>query len=639
MAKYIFLLPRKQMAEKVTEVIKATNTPNIEVKTIATEDTLNEAHEAIRNGADIIIARGIQANIIKRNTNYTVIEIAVTGQEMGILVKRVKEIIDKEKPFIAVMGIKNMYCDMTQFNTLYDVNLKTYFVDSREEIPPAVDSAFNDGADIIIGGDIANRRSEELGIPHFFVDTLGEEAIKNALNIAFKVGWAIDLERKHSAQLHALLDYSFNGIIKITKDCIVEILNSIAEDMLNTETSEIIGKHITSLISELDESILKSVLEEGKEHYASYMQINGKAYAVSIAPILVEKHTIDGAIISFSELQSIVEIEKKIQNEVYLKANEALLEFSELENRSAGLANVLTNVKLYAQTREPILIIGPAGSEKELLPQCIHRYSPYKSGPYTEINCSAYTGKNQYKYLFSGLDNHYETNKGIISLLHKGTLVLNNIESLTGESQSYLLHLLSRKAVIQTPSGQYIPVFFRLIATTGTSIEQLVDEGKFDIQLYYILNPLSVIVTPLIERKMDIEKWIEYYLNIYCKKYSRYISLTKDSKKALCDYYWKGNLTQIRGFCERIVITSSKRSLNRSYIENMLMETYPILHRSKGDERIIAFENLEEAEILSLLKKYNGNRTIVAKELGISTTTLWRRIKKLGIEKEYKYRD
>ena len=108
--------------------------PIDEIKIVSTEHVVEEARIAIAGGAEMIIARGLQASLIKKYTNVPVIEIVMTAQEMALLIIKAKQIVQKESPVIGIVGFKNMFCDMSYFDTIYNIELRTYFSADGDEL-------------------------------------------------------------------------------------------------------------------------------------------------------------------------------------------------------------------------------------------------------------------------------------------------------------------------------------------------------------------------------------------------------------------------------------------------------------------------------------------------------------------------
>ena len=168
MGKIVLLVSREEMLYQAHNILQEKKYEIQEMRVISTEAAVIEARRAIADGASIIIARGLQASLIKQYTDAPVVEIMLTAQEMALLVMRAKQIIRKPKPAIAVIGFKNMFCDMSYFDEIYGIELRTYFVKQGSELPGAVARAVEDEADLIIGGDTAVEIATRHGVASLF---------------------------------------------------------------------------------------------------------------------------------------------------------------------------------------------------------------------------------------------------------------------------------------------------------------------------------------------------------------------------------------------------------------------------------------------------------------------------------------
>ena len=126
MGKIVLMVSREEMIYQAHNILQEKRYEIQEMRVVKTENTVMEARQLIAGGATIIIARGLQASLVKQYTDVPVVEIVITAQEMGLLVTRAKQILKKQRPFIAVVGFKNMFSNMTYFETLYDIELRTY---------------------------------------------------------------------------------------------------------------------------------------------------------------------------------------------------------------------------------------------------------------------------------------------------------------------------------------------------------------------------------------------------------------------------------------------------------------------------------------------------------------------------------
>ena len=187
------LLPRDDMADLAHNVLQEKQYDVSRVSVVKTEEAVSEARTAAAAGASLIIARGLQASLIQYHTSIPVVELVVTAQEMGLLMVRAREIIHKPVPVIGVVGLPNMFSDMSYFNEIYEVELRTYFAPKNSMLEQCALDAAEDGVDLIIGGAVAARVAAEHNIPSLFPH-MTEDSLRRALNVAEQMLLAVDRE-------------------------------------------------------------------------------------------------------------------------------------------------------------------------------------------------------------------------------------------------------------------------------------------------------------------------------------------------------------------------------------------------------------------------------------------------------------
>ncbi|WP_101910346.1 sigma 54-interacting transcriptional regulator [Marasmitruncus massiliensis] len=641
MANIAYLLPSMEMEELAQKVIDKMGIRNVTIlEYVPSGHAIERGREAVRNGADIIVARGLQASQIKRSNTVPVVEMMMTGQEMGLLVEKGKKMLKKEHPVFGIVGYANMFSNMDYFDEIYGVTIKYYYVwdsyNGIESLKERAREAVNDQVDLIIGGEVAVTQAQESGIPCLFVAAT-EDSIREGLRVAQRVAYASDLEKANTAELKTLLDNSFGVLVKLDSKGKVVIINHVAESLLGWHPQEVIGRPIAELTDAFDEYALQSVLAEGKEIYSVYICINKVSMVANLSPIKAGVE-ITGAIFSCQEVKRLEEMGVTARRELYQQGYFAKANFDVLDSSSEMAQSAVAMARLYAQSDAPILICSESGNEQELFAQSIHNAGDRKNGPYVSVGCAQSLGDEQLNTLFGLIDRIQPQNsrKGIISSAHGGTIFLNGVEYLSPSCQYRLLCLLKDGVVISDGEQRPLPVDVRVIACAGNDLPVLVQNGEFSKELFYALNSLYLDIPPLRERPEDILMWVERYMKLFCDRYKRYISLTAGAKKKLQSCMWEGNLNQLSSFFERIVLTAPHRSVDENFIDHLYCQMYPIIRPVKTSAVSVIYKDPEAAVISELLEKYKGSRTDVARELGISTTTLWRKIKKYDIANKYK---
>lgn len=640
MGKIALMVSREEMLYQAHNILQEKKYEISEIRVVQTRDTIVEARQSIANGASIIIARGLQASLIKQYTDIPVVEIALTAQEMALLVVKAKQIVKKPKPVIAVVGFKNMFCDMSYFDTLYDIELRTYYSANSSGLRDAALRAVEEKADLIIGGDTVVEVATEAHIPSLFLSTT-EDSLKTAFAMAESMNYAMGVEKKNAAQMETLLDYSYSGVIKLDAEGLITAVNPLMEDILGCKEEELTGKRITDVFGDLGEDAVYQVLSEGEE-YSSFMDANRTSLFGVLAPILIENR-VDGAILTCHKMKRRQSVEVESQKKRRSKGLVALGKFQDILQKSKTMQECVHTAKLYSLSEKPVMIIGEPGSETRLIAQSIHNSSLRNDGPFMDISCCGLTAESQMELIFA--------DKGAAVQVKGGSLFIEDVDQLTMDNQYRLYQLIRYKRRSGKDASQPVHADVRVMVSTGTSLERMMSRGEFRKDLYYLLNGLVVSIPPIRSREEDLRQKITDCIKEGCERYSRYHVLTNGAWKILMDYEWKGNLLQIESFCERLILTSSRRSIDEIAVNRLLRELYPeqegfcqedSFPTEKGFREELQFpsesqtytaisESREAQKIINALKKAGGDRLKAAAELGISKTTLWRWMKKFEI--------
>lgn len=638
-------VPSDEMLEQAREILSEKENHVIILKKVSAEEAVMEAQKAISEGINIIVARGRQAVEIKRHTNVAVAEIVMTAQELGLLVIRAKGIVGKECPKIGIFGWGDMLSDTTHFNELYHVDLKRYILKDLEEWRNTIERAQGDELDIIIGGEAALAGAYQMGIPGMYLSSTGE-AVRVALKNAESLYYMSEIEQHNYAQFSTILDSAFNGIMKISAAGRVLVINRAMEQIIGINSDKAIGKLAHQLLLGLEDQVLEQILDGEADNYSTFLTLQDQSLVVSIEPIVVGTQ-IDGAIISCNRLKRLDMNDKDVMKEQYLRGYVAYGTFDDISKNMKDMRKVVELAKLYAQSSSPMLIEAISGPELEAVTQGIHNYSMRKNGPFIMINMAGLSQDQQMRTLFGGRkEDKGEMELGAIAEANRGTLVIQSIDKLTLPTQYNLARLIRTKRLMRSNRMEDMQMIdTRIIACTAKNLTELRNNFMFRSDLYFTLKSLRLKIPNLKDRREDVEYLLTVFMKKYMEQYSRYHVLTGGAKKTLLEYPWEGNSIQLEAFCERMILTVRKRTITEEYVMELLEELY---HRDTSiyavtleeeehirEEYRNTLEEDPEVNFLKLeLKRHNGNRMMTAKSLGISTTTLWRKMKKLGISEK-----
>lgn len=635
MSKIAILLPKEYMLEQARNVIREDELDIDILKVIKTSDSVYEARQAVEQGAEVVLARGVQAAFIRQYTNISVAELTLTGQEIGLMIASAKKKVpDKKCPQIALIGFKNMFSDTTYADELFDIRLKFYDITAIEQAAEKVDLAIQEGADVLLGGDTVNALAAQKGIPAQFIDST-EESIRSAIGVAKKMILTAEAEKNFTAQFETVLDNSYNGILEIDENKEIMIVNRAGEELFHKKASQLEGTALEKVIPELEQRYIDDVLSGKRDSFMTSVYVAGVPMMLTAAPIQYE-NKIRGAIISLYRNASVRKNDADELHSYYLKGYVAHAHFSDIRITGKEMEYCVELSKMYALSKNPVLICGEDGTDKEKLAQCIHNNSSYKAGPFVAVNCSGMTEQMQVDRLFGNPDAEDESmKKGALAIGDHGTIVISEIEKLSLLCQYRLYRAIRYDSLIQNDLERSQTLDNRIIAITGADLYQYVEQGRFRQDLYYLLNSLTVEIPPLRKRPQDIRAIVEDCRVRFTKRYARFPKIAEDAMEALAGFGWQGNEIQLESFCERLFLTSPKKTITSDYVYFLLDTLYPVKERISEDGTTVIYQHPEAARLTELLEKHQGNRSAVAKELGISTTTLWRRMKKYGVINKY----
>lgn len=306
--------------------------------------------------------------------------------------------------------------------------------------------------------------------------------------------------------------------------------------------------------------------------------------------------------------------------------------FHDFIGDSSAIQEVFRTIEKVAKTDANVLIVGENGTGKELVAREVHRQSERSGEVFISVDMGALSETLFESELFGHMKGAFtdarEDRAGRFEIASGGTLFLDEIGNLPLPLQAKLLTVLQNREVIRVGSNKPRPIDIRLICASNMPIHERVALGEFREDLLYRINTVEIQMPPLRDRIEDIRLLVDHFLHIYCKKYKvklkRMNSATHDKLK---QYHWPGNVRELQHAIERAVIMSDS---------TVLKPTDIIFSSSarKDEGPDIDDYNLEEIEKLAIqrmLSKHEGNISKAARELGLTRTSLYRRLEKHGL--------
>lgn len=401
---------------------------------------------------------------------------------------------------------------------------------------------------------------------------------------------------------------------------------------------------------EAKQAIIKAIATGAQAVIGGFM-VGRVAASLNVDYIVIEsgQETLETA---FKQaIESVLDIQKEqkfkaeVKKKLHRKGLVAKYSFEDIKGHSKVIRNTVSIAKSFSKVDSNIIIEGETGTGKELFAQSIHNASSRCKGPFVAVNCAALSEHLLESELFGYVEGAFTGaakggKAGLFELAHSGTIFLDEISEIPIELQAKLLRVLQEKEIRRIGDEHVIPIDVRVIAATNKNLKVMVENKTYRQDLLYRLDVLNLMVPPLRNRVDDILLLIDYFyknINNQCGLY-----MCSSAKKLLSHYKWPGNIRELRNFCERLLVLAENHIINiqdvkyalgvadvdENHIENNIAKDLLL----NPDTPIIqSFPTIERKAIIGALEKTKNNKSQAARILGIDRSTLWRKIKKLGI--------
>ena len=294
---------------------------------------------------------------------------------------------------------------------------------------------------------------------------------------------------------------------------------------------------------------------------------------------------------------------------------------------SPKIQNVLRVIHKLRNDTSPVLITGESGTGKELVARAVHQVSPVAHKKLIPVDSATIVGSLMESELFGHVKGAFTgatgSKLGLARAADGGTLFLDEIGELNPETQAKLLRLLQEGEVRPIGGTDAIRVNVRVIAATNRNLEAAVSEGQFREDLYYRLKVISIRVPPLRERRGDILLLTRHFLDKYAV---HAVSLSSEAEERFVNYEWPGNVRELENTIRQMVVMKSNPIVEISDLPTQLRSQDSV--NGNGSEAILPLDELERRHILKAMDYTNADINVAAGLLGISKTTLYRKLKK-----------
>lgn len=453
------------------------------------------------------------------------------------------------------------------------------------------------------------------------------DLISNKLKAQIKTE-ELELEKK---KLEILLNSMNKAVVSIDKEGNIDKYNVKFKEIFNMRDDNIDGENIFQLL----DFIKKPSTNDLKKHKTGvfyYKENSRNLKGIYNVSEIAVKNKLKGYVIDFIENKDAIKNYNKINKDYKITLDNIISESEIMEHTKQ-------KALIASKSNSTVLITGESGTGKELFARAIHNHSDRVDNTFVTVNCAAIPDNLLESELFGYEEGAFTGAKkggklGKFEIAHKGTIFLDEIGDMSLHLQGKLLRVLQERELDKIGGKSNILIDVRVIAATNKNLVELVEKGQFREDLYYRLNVIPITLPALRQRKDDIPLLIDYMIKEYAHKLNKdVIGIEDDAKKTLIDYSWPGNVRELQNVIEYSINMSDSSLLNLDIIPNNIKSKY-YDEKSNKYEEIRTLEDLEKEEIskaLNKFKHYKKDKELVAKSLGISRATLYRKLEKYNL--------
>lgn len=657
--KIIVTSPHPQFTELAREISKSEGIEIIIIEAILEHAAQLVAEICAKRDIVVILSRGGTALAIQNRVDVPVISIETN--DFDILLA----LWEARRHSHAIAYLSYAYeSPPYEFDSLFEIigiKIRQYTFMDRADMERQIGLARDAGIEVIVSGSLESMDlAEAAGLRGVLVKT-GQRTMHEVLSRAAQVVEMRENDLQKSLQMETMLSLSRDGIIILDKTGRVSLINPTAKSLLGQNSRAVVGVPLGDTVHNQD---LSRLIDDPGEATEKVISIDGRHVIVNKSAIIADRHYY-GQVMTLQEAAKIERLEHSVRRQLHSKGLIARTFFDDIIGNSATMLACIERAAKFALTDGTVLISGESGTGKEMFAQSIHNHSRRRINPFVAVNCAALPEGLLESELFGYEEGAFTGARkggkpGLFELAHKGTLFLDELSSIPLKVQVQLLRVLQERQVFRIGGDKVIPVDVRIIGATNENLAEVVKAGKFRFDLYYRLNVLNVEIPPLRDRPEDIPLLVRHFLMGFAVSHHKEIEgVSPALMRDLSANAWPGNVRELMNCIERMVIISegpvldgavfagtaaggsvfsgisfgspggqspARHSATMAASVSPTTSTFPPESGDRG-----TLQSWEARAIMECYERCAGNRTHMAREIGMCRTTIWKKLKQLGV--------
>ena len=608
------------------------------------EDAVHEIDAVGAGRPDVVIAGGSNGAYLKTRVSVPVVLIGPTGFDVMHALARAR----RDGAKVALVTHGNTPDEVRRFIAAYGIDVTFASYQSAQDAESVVLDLRDRGIGAVVGPGLIADLAANAGMGAVFL--YSRASVRAAFDTALEVAQPTRRETVRRQRLDNLLQHLRDGVVALDAQGRVEAMNQRLASVLGIDAAQAVGRALLDLAPDLAGSLPDA---DGD----TFCTVRGASYVVHRGP-LASSSSAAGTVLTFQESRAVERLDRTLRSRQRVQQFSARYQLGDIVGVSDSIERVRTLVQRYAKSDATVLILGESGTGKEMVAQSMHQLSARRDFAFVAINCGAFPEALLESELFGYEEGAFTGARkggkaGLIEVAHRGTLFLDEIAEMPLSLQSRLLRVLQEREVVRLGSTEPTRVDIRVVAATHRALTEGIEVGSFRADLYYRLNILSIALPPLRERPNDLLPLAVELLLQAASREPRLAPRLPDAdaaKRVLASlsepfkrYTWPGNVRELQNVIERIAVeladadmgtgtdsnSAAETVFTREVLRTVAPEIFDQPHTRTKKAALTLRQrsrHVEADEIRAALAACDGDRDAVCQALGISKTTLWRKL-------------
>lgn len=585
-----------------------------------------------RGIVDAVVAAGSNGDYLRQHLSLPVVLVKVSGFDVMEALVRAKAISDR----IAVVMFGVMAPELSDFVRVSGMAIELHTYETETEARQCVRHLKEAGVRVVVAPGLVVDLAEAEGLHGILL--YSRRLVSEAIDDAVELARHSRLELARRERISTILGNLRDAVLAVDLQERIEVINPAMASLLGQGADQLVGRTLREVNRDLS---LLTTLQSQKPDAERVQWLGDKTVVTTRLPI-VEQGRLTGAVLICQDSVAIQRLDRNLRSSRNARSRDTRYTLDDLVGDSPGISRLRALASVAARQKSSILISGETGTGKEVLAQGIHAASDRSRQPFIAVNCAAFPDNLLESELFGYVEGAFTGasrggKMGVFEAAHTGTLFLDEVGEMPTVLQSRLLRVLQEKEVLRVGAVTAIPIDVRVIAATHRDLAREVEAGRFRRDLFYRLNIMPLYIPPLRERLDDFPLLVQALLRGLPGRFGKVPDVMQGVADRLAHYAgryrWPGNVRELENVVERIAVLAlafPARTPDDLVQEVLFGHAQGAVAGPAAIPLQAHAKALETDHVLQVLEACQGNHKAAAAMLGVSRTTLWRKLKQIS---------